>query len=251
MKVSPGDTVFFRFMAETGRYRGTIISADEESLIVKPDETHLACTKGQYIVVSWEHLDHYTEVVSAEAGRIELKKMWVEKRDYFRVDDVFPVTSRIIDEHLTPVKSGIFSCYGKEQHDVSIPDETISPKLWNILVDIDAKLNMILETLTMEKTGLTEAENKAVNVSASGIRLTLHEKVEIGDMREIRMLLPTTPPICVNTVGRVVWVKETDGGAYEVGLHFIDMDDTVRDEIIRYTLKRQREMLRKQKQQRG
>jgi c-di-GMP-binding flagellar brake protein YcgR len=65
------------------------------------------------------------------------------------------------------------------------------------------------------------------------------------------MLLPANPPVGILTHGKVVKMQETGNGEYDVGLSFVDIDEEVRDAIIQYTLKRQREIIRKQRQQRG
>ena len=61
------------------------------------------------------------------------------------------------------------------------------------------------------------------------------------------MLLPTYPPVGVTTHGKVVRVNQTGDGEYEIALHFSEMDEEVKDEIIQYALQRQREIIRKQK----
>jgi c-di-GMP-binding flagellar brake protein YcgR len=70
-----------------------------------------------------------------------------------------------------------------------------------------------------------------------------------GDKLEIKMLLPTGPPIGIITYGNVVRANEIGNDQYEVSLHFSDMDEEVREEIIRYAINRQREIIRKERQQ--
>jgi hypothetical protein len=180
-----------------------------------------------------------------------LKQVWEEKRSYFRVDDVFPVLTRKIEHQAPFQKSKIFRGYDIEMSDVDLPDETINPKLWKMLVDINAKLQLILERLLFESEDLIKTGNKIVNLSASGMRFTMNEKVEPGDTLEIKMLLPTGPPIGILTYGNVVKVTNIGNDQYDVALHFSDTDDEVREEIIQYTIKRQREMSRKEKRQKG
>jgi c-di-GMP-binding flagellar brake protein YcgR len=74
------------------------------------------------------------------------------------------------------------------------------------------------------------------------------DKAEVGDKLEIKMLLPTYPPIGILAFGRVVRSEKADNNEYELALHFDDMDEDIRDEIIQYTLKRQRELIRSQRQ---
>lgn len=172
-----------------------------------------------------------------------------EVREYFRVNDIFPVLSRRVTGDVPGRKSKVFAGYSMEVSDVDISDETINPQLWKILVDINTKLGLVLKKLELESEGLIKAEDIPVNISASGMRFKMKERVALGDIIEIRMLLPTYPPVGILTYGNVVEARDLGNGEYEVASRFSDLDDEVRDEIIQYTLNRQREILRKQKQQ--
>jgi c-di-GMP-binding flagellar brake protein YcgR len=110
-------------------------------------------------------------------------------------------------------------------------------------------MNLILERLSLQGEGFLQAEEKKVNLSATGLSVTTGEKAEVGDNIEIKMLLPEYPPLGILAHGKVVRVEDKGNGEYELGLHFIDMDEDIRDEIIQYTLKRQREIIRTQRQQ--
>ena len=55
-------------------------------------------------------------------------------------------------------------------------------------------------------------------------------------------------PMKLVTYGTVVRVEEMDKGWYEIALHFTDMDDDVRGGIFRYVFDRQREIIRKERQ---
>lgn len=180
---------------------------------------------------------------------MRLEQNELEARGYFRVDDVFPVISRKVTEDSPYRKSKVFPGYSMEISYMDVSDGTINPQLWKMLVDINTKLGLILEHLQLESEGLIKAEDMPVNISASGIRFKMKEKIDIGDVIEIKMLLPTYPPVGILTYGNIVQVKDLGNGEYEVALHFSDMDDEVKDEIIQYALKRQREILRKHKQQ--
>jgi c-di-GMP-binding flagellar brake protein YcgR len=93
-----------------------------------------------------------------------------------------------------------------------------------------------------------EGEPKEVNISEGGIRFKTRESVEIGDVLEISILLPMHLPMKLVTYGTVVRVEERDKGEYEIALHFADMDDDVRGGIFRYVFDRQREIIRKERQ---
>jgi len=47
--------------------------------------------------------------------------------------------------------------------------------------------------------------------------------------------------------GRVARVDKAENDEYELALHFDEMDEDIREEIIQYTLQRQREFIRSQR----
>jgi hypothetical protein len=250
MGLSKGETVNYSIMPEITKYSATVVSIDDNTVVLQTEDVQ-NIQKGKYIIITGSDLKYYTEAVSIKGNILTLKQVWEEKRSYFRVDDAFPVEAKKIKAETPYKKSKIFRGYDVETPDIDQPDETINPKLWQMLVDINAKLTSIIDKLSFESEGFKRSEEKIVNLSASGIRFTIDEKVMPGDKLEIKMLLPTGPPIGILTHGNVIRVNEIGNGQYEVSLHFSDMDEEVREEIIRYAINRQREIIRKERQQNG
>ena len=100
----------------------------------------------------------------------------------------------------------------------------------------------------LEGEGLVKADSIPVNISASGMRFALKDRPVMNDILEVRMLLPAYPTVGVLVHGRIVRLEELEHGGYDASLHFIDLNDDVREVIIQYTLKRQRELIRRQRQ---
>jgi hypothetical protein len=248
MGLNKGENVYYSIMPETTQYSGTVISLDDKTIVLQTENIQNV-SPGKYVVILDKDFKYYTEILNIDENNLTLKKVWGEKRSYFRVDDAFPVEAKRLKDNAPYKKSKIFRGYDVEIPDIDLPDETINPKLWQMLVDISAKLTMILDRLHFESEGFKKSEEKMVNLSASGIRFTMNENVAPGDRLELKMLLPTGPPVGIITYGNVVRVNEIGDEQYEVSLHFSDMDEEVREEIIRYAINRQREMIRKVRQQ--
>jgi hypothetical protein len=248
MKLHEGENVYYQVMPEMKRHSATIVSLEGEHVVLKPAGAQPKISKGTVLVISGSDYKHYNEVLKVDGALVTVKHLWSENRSYFRVDDFFPVISRKVGSEAQSGASKIFSGYGIEIQDEAFSDETVNPRLWKMLVAINSKLQMILERLQLESEGLINVKNKPVNLSASGIRFTMDEKVEVGDLLEIKMLLPKYPPTGILTYGNVVKVTDKEDGTHEVSLHFQNMDDEVRDEIIQYALKRQREIIKKERE---
>ncbi len=174
-----------------------------------------------------------------------------ERRKYFRVDDILPVVVRVVTEDRSRVKakicSGFASGGGIHQSHDEVLDDRIPPKLWDMLVDIQAKLNLVLEKLCQQSEGLTRAESKPVSLSAAGIGILTRDTFTVGQFVEVQMLLTMHAPVWIQVYGEVTRVSAAQDGENEVAIGFTDMDDDIRDTINYYTLKRQREIIRRQR----
>jgi|GEM_PF-646215 hypothetical protein len=281
-----GEKVFWRSIHGKTFYTAEVLSQDSEKFVLKLNESPgKALPAGQEVVVRSGDDDYFTQVLKFGHETLELKPLWAEQRRYFRVDDVFPVVSRKIDKSAPRRKARTFSgvgmevaevkvpedvdsatarlleklssvnsklslmLYALEMSDVSVPDEATNRQVLKMFDEVDTKLEVILQKLQIDGYRLMKAEHKHISVSAVGIRFTVNEKLEVGDVLEVKMLLPTSPPVGVVTTGDVVRVNALDDGRYEVAVDFSDMGDDVRDEIIHYALNRQREIIREKRRQ--
>jgi len=185
----------------------------------------------------------------------------VEQRSYFRIDDVISVVANPVhidkgkaDEfRKSMVSSKAFSLMetpgmsvpGSEEN---IPENQMNNGLYSMIAEIKTKLDFIINHLVLDKEGLVQSEKKFVNISASGIKFTIDQPVKVNEIMEIKLLLPTYPPVAVFAYGEVKRVKDLGENKYEVSIEYLNMDDSVRNEIIQYTMSHQRETIRKIKE---
>jgi hypothetical protein len=250
MGLKSGEDIYYRTMSSLERHVATVVSITDEDILLRVHPgLPTGISKGQRIVISCKDLDCHTEVIGIEGNILTFKRIWSGKREYFRADDFLPVLATKAMYDPSCRKSKVFLGYNMEITDMEAPDETINPRLWKMLVEINTKLGLILERLQLESEGFTKGENKQVNISESGMRFIMNERVEAGDVLEIKLLLSSSPPLGILTYGNVVRVNNIGDGKYEVALHFSDMDDEVREEISKHILKRQRGIIKKQLQQ--
>jgi hypothetical protein len=168
-----------------------------------------------------------------------------ERRRYFRVDDVLPIILRRVGKDWADVKGktipGLLSGVGYPNSPDAVPDESINPHLWRMLVDISHKLSLMLDNMYLTSQGLTCAQNRKVSLSASGIRTTTEDRFDAGDYVEIKMLLTANTSFWVVLYGKVARVQPVDESGWEVAIDFLEMGDEVMNLLNLYTLSRQRE----------
>lgn len=184
-----------------------------------------------------------------------------EHRNYFRIDDVISVVAnpvhidreKIEEFRKTVTSSKAFSLMEMKELSQTEQEDTTQAgpefyKLYGMIEELKTKLDFIINHFMLEKEGLLSVEKRFVNISASGVRFTIDHPVRIKDIMEIKLLLPTYPPVVVFAYGEVKRVKALDDNKYEVALEYLNMGDSVRNEIIQYTLSHQREAIRKKKE---
>ena len=243
MNLAPGEKVFFKALPEVVNQRGTVISADDETIVLGV-EAGQGIAAGKHLMISWEEQQCFAEVVGRGEGVLTLRQIWSNSREYFRVDDVVPMVVRKVDENERLTVSRSIPFFDAGVLESESPDVDVNPKLWQMLVNIRTMLGMVLERLDLESAGFLRSEKKRVNMSATGLRFQTRERYAVGDKLEIKMLLPARPPFGVLVYGNIIRVDEMDGGENDIALRFFDISDDLRDEIIQYSLMRQREIIR-------
>jgi len=251
MALQPGDHIRYRLLPETTAFGAIIQTIDENVIVLRLDPdapSHIPV--GQDIVIPEPdaETDYYNEVIGRDKTTLRLKRLWTGSRDYFRVNDAFPVLYKKVEGNENGRESRVIPGFGVETNDLEAPDETISPWLRKMLLDINARLGLVLTKLNLESEGLSRSESIPVNISAAGLRFTMDGQVQVGDTIEVKMLLPASPPVGIVTYGSVTRVEKLGVGGFDVSVSFLDMDDEVRDIIIQYALKRQRKFIRRQRQ---
>lgn len=183
-----------------------------------------------------------------------------ERRRHFRVDDVISVVANPI--HVDEKKSEEFAKAINTSRAFSlmespnvnaVEDESVLPKdpdnkkLYEMMIELKSKVDFIINQFMLEKEGLNEPERKFVNISASGIRFTVDYAIKEGEIMDIKLLLPTYPPVAVFAYGKVKRVVPMEDGKYDIALEYLNMSDSVKDEIIQYAFAQQRESIRRTK----
>jgi c-di-GMP-binding flagellar brake protein YcgR len=96
-----------------------------------------------------------------------------------------------------------------------------------------------------QQEGFVSMNFEPLNISAGGMGLITQEPFEKGNILEIRMVLQAYPAKILQLYGEVIRIKPTPGKPkrYTVGVNFVNMDEHVRDEILKFDFKKHRERL--------
>jgi len=256
MELKDGEKIFLKPEDSDIRYSGEVLTVEPDGVTVKLPSVIRGIKKNATVLIIMERPDYYNEwqatITEIKDRILKLKWQWVERREFFRIDDIIPIGAKKIS-HEKKGPSRI--TFGEPLYPLSdkgimeIPEtgqsqQGLDSAILRLLLEINKKLDMLLEE--RGNSGEEEIRPQPVNISAGGIRFLTDEKVSKGDLMEIRMHLCTCPPLKIITYGEVVRVIEKNN-KYEVAVSFKNSEEEVREAILRYTLQKQRELLKKQR----
>jgi hypothetical protein len=194
----------------------------------------------------------------------EGKTLRNERREFFRIDDSIQVSYRLIssdelpesiEEHLQEIdRLTVMTRLQNISQHLSAPLHRIEqrdPDVADYLKALDEKINLLGQSFLAEETELLDRPSSAVNLSAGGIAMDVSEKLEVGDLVEIKLLLLPSY-IGIVAFGEVVDIEQTIGGdmayPYHIRINFNLIRSSDQDALIRHITRRQGEMLRQRRE---
>ncbi len=184
-----------------------------------------------------------------------------EGRSYVRGDISFKVKFRVMTpEEYETVKGidGQVLSPGKESG-IDISDTykratelTPNPYMIDFLLCMDEKLDQIMAILY--KAGRVDKEPYSlgigVNIGGAGMKIIADKPVEHGQIIHTSFVMSRLPFVFIDVFGEVIRVKPVDKdgkAAYSLGIKFLNLNLDDRDRIIACVFQRQREIIRKRK----
>lgn len=168
----------------------------------------------------------------------------VERREYFRVKDVLQIELKKFPSFEVVPTSRVLGYPSSINLEMSVAPDTVDPFVVRQFQSIHQKLDAILEYLCMDKLGFANLEYKEVDISAGGIRVKTTEVFNEGDILEVKIILPTVPPIYLICYGKVKRCSNCIEHN-EVALEFVSISEDIRSLIMKYVLQRQRQDIRR------
>lgn len=192
-----------------------------------------------------------------------MKEVDIERREYFRIRDRIPISYRKLSEkeamnlkklirysssaNIEDFK-GLGSIIEKIHKKIGEEDE-----LFLFLSMIDKKLDRIMEYIMTQKreNDTEEIKYHDVEISGSGMKFYPELESDVGDLLEFKIILPIFGFPKIYAIGRVqrTGKEEFDGELKSyIAVKFLEINENDREILIRYLFKRQREMIRAEKE---
>ncbi|PPD32912.1 MAG: pilus assembly protein PilZ [Methylomonas sp.] len=179
-----------------------------------------------------------------------------EKRRYFRVNDTISLMYKTIDaQHIQKhsyVSNDILSSCSlatalevlNQEAAAMVPRlEKRDPDLFEYLKLLDAKINLIAQSLHLQQDGFTEEDKREVNLSADGVAFSNGYAIQVGSLLELHMLLSSCLAL-ITVYARVVQCKDTPGQPFEIAVEYINLKEDDRELLIKHVIKKQMQQLR-------
>jgi len=170
---------------------------------------------------------------------------YARMREFSRVDANVPFAVRLVPpEERQGIRSKISgeTVLAEYQTLTDVEDKLLSD--W--LKMLNAKLDSLINMLTFQREGFGSLPFAQINISGGGLGFTSMEPYNRGDVLEMKMILPMMPPVALYIYGEVVKVDKQIN-SHAIAVKFIAMDEDMRDEIVKFVFRRQREMLREKR----
>jgi hypothetical protein len=170
----------------------------------------------------------------------------MNKRDFARVQTLLSIKIRVIPpiEKLY-LKSRV---EGNPQMLQNTPQVIGDPGLNEWMQILDAKLDFILNLLN-ERHASAEMPTEVCELSAGGMNIISSDRFSVGDILELKILYPFSPPQILVLYGQVLRsdVKIEEG--FLTAIKFTVIDDQVKDRIIRLVFEKERETIRRKREE--
>jgi hypothetical protein len=110
---------------------------------------------------------------------------------------------------------------------------------------LNTKLDYLIRLNAPKQVDTVSMDFEPLNISGSGMSLVAKEQFKKGDILEIRMVLQTYPAKVLHLYGKVIRAEATPNksGSYTTGIQFVGLNESVRDEILKFDFKKHRERL--------
>lgn len=192
----------------------------------------------------------------------EQAKKKVEKRNYFRVDDIAILNYRVVteknhcegknDDQLLIDKLTLkarFDRITREMQPLYRVIEAGSPEIAQYLSAIDKKLNLLSEYYVEIVMSDMDMVPQKVNLGAGGLSFISESPVMSGAVLELRLVLMPENTGIFSYARVVACIRISDGatgtGNYRISVEFEHMSDDVQDIISRHVLAREQESISK------
>ncbi len=174
-----------------------------------------------------------------------MEETYQRMREFSRVDAIVPLGVRLISpEEKQRIKARISG----EINFIRAPlDEPMDKVLAEWLKMINSKLDYLINLWSFKEEGFSSLSTTEVNISGGGMSFVSDLSYNKGDILELKVVLESPSTVALYLYGEVVKCQMINN-SYSVAVKFINIEEDIRDHIIRFVFHRQRQLLRQKRE---
>lgn len=174
-----------------------------------------------------------------------MEETYVKMREFSRVDAVVPLGVRVVSpEEKQRIKARISG----EITFMGTPSEEPSDRaLAEWIKIINSKLDYLINLWSLREGGFATLPAVEVNISGGGMSFVSDSRYNPGEILELKTVLENPLPEAFYLYGEVVKCEKL-GNVYRVAVKFVNIEEDIRDHIIKFVFYRQRQLLRQKRE---
>lgn len=167
-------------------------------------------------------------------------------REFSRVEAIVPFSVRLLDkDEVNLLKARAF---GDVSFYSSRPvEEPADRGTAEWLKFLNQKLDFLISLISMNSQGFSSLPLSKVNISGGGLSFLSDQVYQKSDILEIKIVLENPNPVALYLYGEVVACEPKESQNL-IRLKFINIDEDVRDQIIKFVFHRQRQIIRQKRE---
>jgi len=174
-------------------------------------------------------------------------------RQDFRVDDIIPICDEKLTREVFEINKSKVGIKSRQNSmlqnmvgkDIFANDGVdVNPEVSGALEALDAKLNYLIGVNMLNDASHSDMQEKAVNLSVTGVSFVSENDYEVGDVSKITLMLPSFPPSTLELLAVIKRVDPAGDGRKRIGAQFYYRCDDEEDTVAKYVYRRHRETIR-------
>lgn len=182
-----------------------------------------------------------------------------ERRRFLRVECAFPIKYRMVaEEEYRQVRDQLELEYEAKYAQMKYIEEIMNREygekgvfndnpLMPLLYTINQKLDLIMKKLDNPICVNLSEITPPIEMSGVGISFLSSSKIESDSFMYMEFELPLAFSFRAELLAKVQRSALRSDGKWDIAIEYIDLPEFVKERIIRYTLQRERELIRKER----
>ncbi len=180
------------------------------------------------------------------------------RREFVRTRVSYPAKVRVLEqEERALVEQGLGVTLFRggdnpeplEEFETILPPGTETEIIYKCFKSLNSKLDFIIEQLTFPPQDQEEPFKEVIELSGSGFKFKSSSPIQEGAYLKVDLILPSALQFKIEMIAQCMRLDKDEGAnRYLIAARIIDIDERARDAIIENVFRKQRKVIRKQKQ---